>query len=64
MALPTLSLLSMRLPLHTWQSKADPASMKTYEAPICELLVLSTDVLMASDENELAIDKLSSIFDF
>jgi hypothetical protein len=38
--------------------------MKQYESPLCELVVLSTDVLMASDENELAIDKLSSIFDF
>ena len=38
--------------------------MKIYEAPLAELLVLSSDVLMASDENELAIDKLSSIFDF
>ena len=38
--------------------------MKTYEAPVAELLLLSADVLMASDENELAIDKLSSIFDF
>ena len=38
--------------------------MKKYEAPICEVLVLTSNVLMASDENELAIDKLSSIFDF
>jgi hypothetical protein len=38
--------------------------MKKYEAPICEVLVLTSDVLMTSDENELAIDKLSSIFDF
>lgn len=38
--------------------------MKAYEAPLCELVVLSSDILMVSDENELAIDKLSSIFDF
>lgn len=38
--------------------------MKTYETPVCQLVLLSSDVLMASDENELAIDKLSSIFDF
>jgi hypothetical protein len=38
--------------------------MKTYIAPAAELLLLSAEVLMASDENELAIDKLSSIFDF
>ena len=38
--------------------------MKKYQAPSCELLVLTADVLMASDDNELAIDKLSSIFDF
>ena len=36
--------------------------MKTYEAPAAELLLLSSDVLMASDDNELAIDKLGSIF--
>jgi hypothetical protein len=38
--------------------------MKKYEAPLCEILVLNADVLMASDENELAIDKLFSIFNF
>ena len=37
--------------------------MKKYEAPLCEVLVLTSDVLMASDENELAIDKLGGIFD-
>ncbi len=37
--------------------------MKAYEAPIAQLLLLSSDLLMASDENELAIDKLGSIFD-
>lgn len=37
--------------------------MKKYAAPLCEILLLSTDVLMTSDENELALDKLSSIFD-
>jgi hypothetical protein len=37
--------------------------MKKYVAPLCEVLVLSSDVLMASDENELAIDKLGGIFD-
>ena len=36
--------------------------MKKYEAPLCEVFVLSADVLMASDDNELAIDKLGSIF--
>lgn len=35
-----------------------------YEAPNAEIILLSADLLMASDENELAIDKLSSIFDF
>lgn len=38
--------------------------MMTYEAPLCEILIFPADLLMASDENELAIDKLSSIFDF
>lgn len=38
-------------------------TMKKYEAPLCEVLVLTSDVLMASDENEMALDKLSSIFD-
>ena len=33
-----------------------------YEAPTCELLLLTSDILMGSDENELEIDKLSSIF--
>jgi hypothetical protein len=37
--------------------------MKTYEAPNATLLMLTPDPLMASDENELAIDKLFSIFD-
>ena len=37
--------------------------MKKYIAPAAQLVLLSSDVLMASDENELAIDKLSSIFD-
>ena len=37
--------------------------MKKYEAPSLTLLVLSTDVLMTSDENELSIDPLSGIFD-
>lgn len=37
--------------------------MKVYEAPIAQILLLSSDLLMASDENELAIDKLGSIFD-
>lgn len=37
--------------------------MKKYEAPLCEILLLSTDVLMVSDENELNLDKLSGIFD-
>ena len=38
--------------------------MKTYETPTWQLILLPTDLLMVSDENELAIDKLSSIFDF
>ena len=38
--------------------------MKTYETPVCRLVLLSSDLLMASDENELAIDKLLSIFGF
>lgn len=37
--------------------------MKVYEAPLAQILLLSSDLLMASDENELAIDKLGSIFD-
>ena len=37
--------------------------MKKYEAPLCKLLMFSAEPLMASDENELAIDKLGSIFD-
>ena len=35
--------------------------MKKYQAPSCELLVLTADVLMASDDNELALDDLTSI---
>ena len=38
--------------------------MKPYETPTWQLIALSSDLLVASDENELAIDKLSSIFDF
>lgn len=34
-----------------------------YEAPRAEILMLSADLMMASNENELAIDKLGSIFD-
>ena len=36
--------------------------MKTYEAPLFEVVVLTSDVLMLSTENALALDKLSSIF--
>jgi hypothetical protein len=36
--------------------------MKRYEAPLCEVLVLSSDVLMASNENELVVDTLSDAF--
>ena len=36
--------------------------MKPYQSPAAELLVLSADPLMGSDENELAIDKLADIF--
>lgn len=37
--------------------------MKKYEMPTVVLLLFSSDLLLASDENELAIDKLASIFD-
>ena len=37
--------------------------MKKYEMPTVVLLLFSSDPIMASDENELAIDKLASIFD-
>lgn len=37
--------------------------MKKYTAPIWEAVLLSVDVLMASNENELVLDKLSAIFD-
>ena len=37
--------------------------MKTYMSPTAELICFSLDPLMASDENELAIDKLADIFD-
>lgn len=37
--------------------------MKSYHTPMIQVLVFCTDILLASDENELAIDKLSSIFD-
>ena len=37
--------------------------MKVYEAPLAQILLLSSGLLMASDDNELAIDKLGSIFD-
>ena len=38
--------------------------MTCYETPNVEILLFSNDFVMMSDENELAIDKLSSIFDF
>ena len=37
--------------------------MKPYQSPVIQILLLSTDMLLASDENELAIDQLSGIFD-
>lgn len=37
--------------------------MKHYTAPTATLVLLTTDLLLASDENELAIDKLLDIFD-
>jgi hypothetical protein len=37
--------------------------MKSYQSPVVQILLLSTDILLASDENELAIDRLSGIFD-
>lgn len=37
--------------------------MKKYTAPQWEAVLLSPDVLMASSENELALDRLSAIFD-
>lgn len=37
--------------------------MKKYTAPQWEAVLLSADVLMASNENELALDRLSAIFD-
>lgn len=36
--------------------------MKLYDSPMMQLVLLGTDVLMASDENQLVLDKLSSIF--
>ena len=36
--------------------------MKRYVAPLCEVLVLTSDVLMASNENELVVDTLSDVF--
>ena len=38
--------------------------MKKYQSPSCELLLLSNDVLMVSDENEMALDKLVDILNF
>ena len=38
--------------------------MKKYESPVWQLILLSAEPLMASDDNELAIDKLASIFGF
>ena len=37
--------------------------VKEYQEPRADLLLFSSDPIMASDENELAIDKLASIFD-
>ena len=36
--------------------------MKKYEKPAVKLIVLCTDALMASDENEMAMDTLFDIF--
>ena len=38
--------------------------MKKYEAPICSLLLLSADVLMASDENEMLFDDFKDLLKF
>ena len=38
--------------------------MKTYEAPIFDLLVFSGEVLMASDENEMLFDKFENLLKF
>lgn len=52
--------LILTIELRSGRMKED-RTMKKYEAPLCELLVLSTDILMSgSDENEMALD----IFDF
>ena len=37
--------------------------MKKYNAPLCEVVVVNVDILMASNENELSIDRFSAIFD-
>ena len=37
--------------------------MKTYEAPIFDLLVFSGEVLMASDENEMLLDSFNDLKD-
>lgn len=36
--------------------------MKMYETPLCELILLTPDVIMGSDENELAMSPLSDLF--
>lgn len=36
--------------------------MKQYQAPLCELVLLTPDVIMGSDENELAMNSLHDIF--
>ena len=36
--------------------------MKHYMAPVATLLLLTSDLLLASDENELALDTLFDIF--
>lgn len=36
--------------------------MKQYQAPAAQLYLLGDDILMASDENETAIDKIFDIF--
>ena len=38
-------------------------SVKTYEAPIFDLLVFSGEVLMASDENEMLLDSFNDLKD-
>lgn len=36
--------------------------MKPYNPPVWQVIFLPSDAIMASDENELTLDTLSSIF--